>query len=162
PCCVLPQPRLDRGRRHQFDERLNRPMYQAIVFLPLIGAIIAGLISLVGARGRHPGGSPSDDSHEHAASAVHGHAAPSLAAPDPAPRETHADPAWPAPAAAGWRLGEAATTSLLFFAMVLSGVPLANAIMGRGDLRIPLTPWFTSGALKVEWALRIDTLTAVM
>jgi hypothetical protein len=31
-------------------------MYQAIVFLPLIGAIIAGIITLVGARARHPGG----------------------------------------------------------------------------------------------------------
>ena len=32
-------------------------MYQAIVFLPLIGAILAGLIAPVGARARHPGGS---------------------------------------------------------------------------------------------------------
>jgi NADH-quinone oxidoreductase subunit L len=29
-------------------------MYQAIVFLPLLGCIIAGLISLAGARARHP------------------------------------------------------------------------------------------------------------
>jgi hypothetical protein len=29
-------------------------MYQAIVFLPLIGAIIAGIITLVGARMRPP------------------------------------------------------------------------------------------------------------
>ena len=35
-------------------------MYQAIVFLPLLGAILAALISLVGARARHPGGSPGD------------------------------------------------------------------------------------------------------
>jgi len=32
-------------------------MYQAIVFLPLLGAILAGIISLVGAHARHPGGS---------------------------------------------------------------------------------------------------------
>ena len=32
-------------------------MYEAIVFLPLIGAILAGLIALGGARARHPGGS---------------------------------------------------------------------------------------------------------
>ena len=31
-------------------------MYQAIVFLPLLGAILAALISLAGARARHPGG----------------------------------------------------------------------------------------------------------
>jgi hypothetical protein len=31
-------------------------MYSAIVFLPLIGAVIAGLIVLFGARITHPGG----------------------------------------------------------------------------------------------------------
>ena len=30
-------------------------MYQAIVFLPLLGAIMAGLIALAGARARWPG-----------------------------------------------------------------------------------------------------------
>ncbi len=33
-------------------------MYQTIVFLPLLGAILAALISLTGARARHPGGMP--------------------------------------------------------------------------------------------------------
>ena len=33
-------------------------MYQAIVFLPLLGCIVAALISLAGARARHPGGEP--------------------------------------------------------------------------------------------------------
>ncbi len=33
-------------------------MYQAIVFLPLLGAIIAGFITMVGARLRHPGAEP--------------------------------------------------------------------------------------------------------
>ena len=49
-------------------------MYQAIVFLPLLGCIVAAMISLAGARARHPGGSPSDTdhhAHDHAA-----HAAP--------------------------------------------------------------------------------------
>ena len=31
-------------------------MYHAIVFLPLLGAIIATLITLAGARARFPGG----------------------------------------------------------------------------------------------------------
>ena len=30
-------------------------MYEAIVLLPLLGAIIAGAVSLVGARNRFPG-----------------------------------------------------------------------------------------------------------
>ena len=38
-------------------------MIQAIVFLPLIGAVIAAGISLVGAHARHPGG---DDVEHHA------------------------------------------------------------------------------------------------
>ena len=33
-------------------------MYQAIVFLPLLGAILAGIIALVGAHARFPGGPP--------------------------------------------------------------------------------------------------------
>src|ERR1043165_4682826 len=36
-------------------------VYQAIVFLPLLGAILAGLIAIVGAHARHPSG----DSVEH-------------------------------------------------------------------------------------------------
>ena len=34
-------------------------MYQAIVFLPLVGAILAGLIALAGARARYPSGMPA-------------------------------------------------------------------------------------------------------
>ena len=34
-------------------------MYQAIVFLPLVGAILAGLIALAGARARYPSGAPA-------------------------------------------------------------------------------------------------------
>ena len=44
-------------------------MYQTIVFLPLLGAILAALISLTGARARHPGGSPG--AHSHAPAAAH-------------------------------------------------------------------------------------------
>ena len=38
-------------------------MYQAIVFLPLLGAIIAGAISIVGAARRYPGGEADDHGH---------------------------------------------------------------------------------------------------
>ena len=41
-------------------------MYQAIVFLPLLGAVVAALIALAGARARHPGGSPSVGAEDHA------------------------------------------------------------------------------------------------
>ncbi len=47
---VFPQPRLHRGRRHQYDEGLSG-MYTAIVFLPLLGFLIAGLFGRqIGAR----------------------------------------------------------------------------------------------------------------
>jgi NADH-quinone oxidoreductase subunit L len=45
-------------------------MIQAIVFLPLIGAILAGLISIFGAHARNPSGDTvehHDDAHGHGA-----------------------------------------------------------------------------------------------
>jgi hypothetical protein len=57
-------------------------MFQAIVFLPLLGAILAGLIALAGARARFPGHAPppglGDGETDHHAS--HGHE-PSVAMP---------------------------------------------------------------------------------
>src|SRR5260221_12007997 len=55
-------------------------MYQAIVFLPLLGAILAGLIALAGARARFPGKGPAaaaenstaDHSAHHAGPGTHG------------------------------------------------------------------------------------------
>ncbi len=85
-------------------------MYQAIVFLPLIGCLIAGLF------GRVIGPRPS----------------------------------------------ELVTTLLLFASMVLSWIALAQVGFGHHDERIVLMNWMTSGNLKVDWALRIDTLTTVM
>ena len=85
-------------------------MYQAIVFLPLIGCLIAGLFGrLIGAR-------PS----------------------------------------------ELVTTILLFASMVLSWIALVQVGFGHHEERVVLFNWMTSGNLKVDWALRIDTLTAVM
>jgi hypothetical protein len=42
-------------------------MYQAIVFLPLLGAILAALVSLAGARARCPGEGPPPPEEEGAA-----------------------------------------------------------------------------------------------
>ena len=51
-------------------------MYQAIVFLPLLGAILAGLIALAGARARFPGKGPAPGGEDHATDhgATHGDA----------------------------------------------------------------------------------------
>ena len=48
-------------------------MIQAIVFLPLIGAILAGLIAIFGAHARNPSGDTvehHDDAHGHGAMPV--------------------------------------------------------------------------------------------
>ena len=53
-------------------------MIQAIVFLPLIGALIAGAVALYGAHARNPSGDEMDHAHGHGHDdhgAAHAHAA---------------------------------------------------------------------------------------
>ena len=52
-------------------------MYQAIVFLPLLGAILAALIALAGARARFPGKGPPPAAEDDAADHAPHHGAPS-------------------------------------------------------------------------------------
>jgi NADH-quinone oxidoreductase subunit L len=127
-------------------------MYQAIVFLPLIGAIVAGLITLAGARARHPGGSASAKDHKD----HHAHGQPQQGA------AAHADAHGAAePAAAGSRSAELITTVLLFIAMILAWIAFVSVGFGQ-DARAQIAPWMAAGDLRVDWALRVDTLTAVM
>src|ERR1700719_2553093 len=131
-------------------------MIEAIVFLPLIGAIIAGLISIAGAHARNPGG----DTVEHHDDA-HGDAHASDAHDDHADDHSHDDHAVE-PAAAGSRAAELITTGLLLVAAALSWVALVDVGFMHHDVRIALFRWITSGDLQVAWSLRVDTLTAVM
>jgi NADH-quinone oxidoreductase subunit L len=86
-------------------------MYSAIVFLPLLGFLIAGLF------GRQLGARPS----------------------------------------------EIVTTSLLFVSCFLSWITFIQIGFNGAPFSAPvLANWMTSGVLKVDWALRVDTLTAVM
>jgi NADH-quinone oxidoreductase subunit L len=85
-------------------------IYKAIVFLPAIGFLIAGLM------GR----------------------------------------------ALGPRPCEVITTLFVGIAAVLSWIALWQVGFGGETLRIPVLRWVTSGELDVSWALRVDTLTAVM
>ena len=86
-------------------------MYVAIVFLPLLGFLIAGLF------GRQLGPRPS----------------------------------------------ELITTGLLFVSCLLSWVAFSQIAIGSAPMSVPvITDWIVSGDVKVNWALRIDSLTAVM
>ena len=85
-------------------------IYHAIVFLPILGALIAGFL------GRAIGARPS----------------------------------------------EIITTSFVGIAAALSWVALWQVGFNGETTRIPVLRWVTSGELDVSWALRIDTLTAVM
>jgi NADH-quinone oxidoreductase subunit L len=131
-------------------------VYQAIVFLPLLGAILAGIIALAGARARFPGKGPvagADHGPHHSAADVHGGAAV---------HSSHHEEEAHEPAAAGSRTVELITTTLLMISMILSWIAFVDVGFGHHDVRVPIFTWMTAGDLKVEWSLRIDTLTAVM
>jgi NADH-quinone oxidoreductase subunit L len=147
-------------------------MIQAIVFLPLIGAILAGLISIFGAHARNPGG----DTVEHTEQA-HGHGAESHSSTpinedaslihvthdEPMAHDDHGHGDHSVePPAAGSRAAELITTGLLLVAAVLSWWALVDVGFMHHDVRIALFPWINSGDLQVAWSLRVDTLTAVM
>src|SRR5947207_10995025 len=85
-------------------------IYKAIVFLPAIGALIAGLLGRV----------------------------------------------------LGPRPCEIITTSFVGAAAVLSWIAFWQVGIGGETLRVPVARGGASGELDVSWALRIDTLTAVM
>ncbi len=137
-------------------------MYLAIVFLPLLGCILAGAIAIFGARARFPGGETPHG--------VEGHAHDFGAhTPEPPPtgdaglihhpaHEEHPQE----PAAAGSRSAEVITTALLFISMVFSWIAFVQVGLGHQDAHVPITSFITSGDLKVEWALHVDTLTALM
>src|SRR6476469_8055365 len=85
-------------------------MYQAVLLLPLLGAIFAGFFGrLVGARS-----------------------------------------------------SEVITTTLVLITALLSYLAFYQVALNGQEERIELLGWIDSGALKSAWALRIDTLTAVM
>ena len=128
-------------------------MIQAIVFLPLLGAILAGLISIFGAHARNPSGDTVEHHDDaHAAQAHDDHAA------DDHGHDDHVVE----PAAAGSRAAELITTCLLLAAAGMSWATFIDVGFMHHDARIELFPWITSGDLQVSWSLRVDTLTAVM
>jgi NADH-quinone oxidoreductase subunit L len=117
-------------------------MVQAILFLPLLGALIAGLFGTKAFKnlGRdqdvyadHSVAHNSDHSHDY----HHGH---------------YDGPAWPM----------YLTTGLLCIGAILSWIIFWGFLHEGHDSRIELLNWITSGTLKAPWAIRLDALTAVM
>jgi NADH-quinone oxidoreductase subunit L len=141
-------------------------MMQAIVFLPLVGAVIAGLISVFGAHARNPSGDTVEhhgDAHGHGAVPVDEDAGVIHASshePDAHGDHGHDDHA--VEPAAGSRAAELITSGLLLVSAALSWFALVDVGFLHHDARIPLAPWINSGDLQVAWSLRVDTLTAVM
>ena len=140
-------------------------MYEAIVVLPLIGAIIAGVIALVGARNRYPGENPAPPHDDHAAplvSEAHARAAPSPHDSHAVAANSHSEEHEATPSAAGSQLAELITTTLLVISCVLSWFAFVDVGLNGHDAHVTLFTFITSGDLHTEWALRIDPLTAVM
>jgi len=141
-------------------------MYLAIVFLPLLGAVIAGLITLVGARNRLPGQDPPPPHDGHAAPLVPEGSARGA----PRPQDAHAEIAHssveqhePAePSASGSPAAELITTTLLAISWVLSCYAFYDVGFLEHDAHVTVFNFITSGDLKVDWSLRIDPLTVVM
>ncbi|MDA9510823.1 NADH:ubiquinone oxidoreductase subunit L [Bradyrhizobium sp. CCBAU 11386] len=136
-------------------------MVQAIVFLPLLGAILAGLIALFGAHARNPSGDEVEHHGDHGHGDAHASAAHDDHGHDDHAHDDHGHGPVE-PAAAGSRAAELITTALLFVSAVLSWMTLVDVGFMHHDMRIPLLPWILSGDLQVYWTLRVDTLTAVM
>jgi NADH-quinone oxidoreductase subunit L len=122
-------------------------MYQAIVFLPLLGALIAGLAGTrvfknLGSDAEVYGGHHGHDTH-----AAHGHDH------DDHGHHGHYDgPSWPM----------YLTTGLLLVSAILSWIVFWGFLHEGHDAKVELLRWISSGALNASWAIRVDTLTAVM
>jgi NADH-quinone oxidoreductase subunit L len=112
-------------------------MYEVIVFLPLLGSLVAGLFgtklfAMMGSDATayehgHATAHHRHDGHEHS-------------------------PVWP-----GYF-----TSLLLVISAILSWIALWHFLSGGMPFKIGLFRWVNSGALTADWAFRIDTLTAVM
>jgi len=140
-------------------------MYQAIVLLPLLGAVIAGIVCLVGAHNRFPGEDPPPPAGDHAAPPGredHPRAAPVPHGAHAASAATHVEELEHAPSAAGSLLAELTTSTFLVISCALSWFALFDVGFAGHEARILMFSFVSFADLHSEWMLRIDALTAVM
>ncbi|MCE1237039.1 MAG: NADH-quinone oxidoreductase subunit L [Hyphomicrobiales bacterium] len=132
-------------------------MFTAIVFLPLLGFLIAGVMTLMahpvapmGAAALGHGDHGHDDHGASDAHGSHGH-------DDHGHDAHHAEKPFSRPA-------ELVTTGFLMVAALLSWVVFFQVGMGdhHGAFKVDLLPFLHTSGLSVDWSIRVDTLTAVM
>ncbi|MFO0407162.1 MAG: NADH-quinone oxidoreductase subunit L, partial [Labrys sp. (in: a-proteobacteria)] len=131
-------------------------MIHAIVFLPLLGFLLAGLASLYShslSRNGAASGHHGHDAHGHA---DHGHGHDAHGHDD----HHHAEPSPHGPGQI--RFAEFATTGLLMVAALLSWIVFFQVGFGGQTQLVPVLEWIHVGSMQVDWAFRVDTLTAVM
>ncbi len=62
----------------------------------------------------------------------------------------------------GDRGSQILTTGAVGLAAAFSVIIFANQLGGGADFIVPLLPWIQTGSFEVTWAIKVDTLTAVM
>ncbi|MDQ0393820.1 NADH-quinone oxidoreductase subunit L [Labrys monachus] len=131
-------------------------MYNAIVFLPLLGFLIAGIANMLtwhlAPANAAEATSHGHDHGHHDAHEDHGHGG------HDDHHEVEVSPHSPGKI----RFAEYVTTGFLFLSCVLSWVAFIQVGFGGAATTVPVLEWIHVGALQVDWSLRIDTLTAVM
>ena len=121
----------------------------AIVFLPLLGALIAGLFGTKVFKGLGRDADVYGEHHAHAHDA-HGHGGHGH---DDHGHHGHYDgPAWPM----------YLTTALLAVSAILSWYVFIGFMHEPHVEKVELLRWINSGPLAINWMIRVDTLTAVM
>jgi NADH-quinone oxidoreductase subunit L len=121
-------------------------VYLLIVFLPLVGALLAGLFGTALPRAVRESIDVDPDAAHASAPGSRSDAAQVDHALD------HQSPAWPG----------IITSGLLVVTAILSWIVFLSSLGGSGTEKIELVPFIRSGELIADWSLRIDQLTKVM
>ena len=136
-------------------------MAYAIVFLPLLGFLIAGIASLLAHRPASEAAVLAFGNADHSGQG-HGHAGAAHLHDDHAHDDHHAPEVSPHPERIS-RFAEIITTGFLAVSCLLAWVMFFQVALGSGTpVRITVAEWIHVGGFIVDWALRVDTLTAVM
>ena len=110
-------------------------MVVGVVFLPLLGALIVGALALLHARNGDGAGHGHDNGHGHG----HGH------------EKSRVD-----------SLAQVLSCGALLISMVLAIITFFDVAAGGNARTVQLMTWIDAGLFEASWALKVDTLSAVM